>query len=392
MGKRAGKRDVVLPCSGNRHRVRLARGLRFWATARCPVCRTPVDATRARRVLRWITNLRHPRTAKPLDRAVWWGTAGFLALAVVGILLTWGLGDRWWPATVLLFGPRWVLLLPLAGLAPLAILRDRPLLLPLTLAALGILGPVMGLRTGWRALFLDGDPSGAFEVVTFNARGGGDLLRTPPNLLMDWEADIVAIQECGPELASSLRQIPGWYVDARSSLCLLSRFEILEVAEMERESLEFAGGAGVVVTYGLKMDGDTVRLTNLHLETPRAGFELIRSGRLRAGILKTQEKSLLRGVELRQAHAWTDLFQGPHLVVGDFNTAPESRNFREAWGGWQNAFSKAGRGFGGTRLNGWIRVRIDHILANDDWRILEARVGEDVGSDHLPVMARVAPR
>jgi endonuclease/exonuclease/phosphatase (EEP) superfamily protein YafD len=51
-----------------------------------------------------------------------------------------------------------------------------------------------------------------------------------------------------------------------------------------------------------------------------------------------------------------------------------------------------GRGLGGTRLNGWIRARIDHVVADDSWEIVEAEVGQDVGSDHLPMIATVRPR
>lgn len=218
------------------------------------------------------------------------------------------------------------------------------------------------------------------------------LLRSPANLLGDWQADIVAFQECGGSFAGTLRRIPGWHFDGRSGLCLLSRFEILETREMERESLEFAGGAGVVATYRLDLDGEPIFVTNLHLETPRAGFELIRSGRLGRGIEKVKEKSLLRGIELRRAGAWAGTFDGPHIVLGDFNTPPESRAYREAWGEWQNAFSIAGGGFGGTRLNGWIRVRIDHILGSDAWRIVDAWLETDVGSDHLPIAAEMRRR
>jgi len=214
------------------------------------------------------------------------------------------------------------------------------------------------------------------------------LIWSPANLLAEWEAEIVGFQECTRDFAAALRQLPGWHVDARSGLCLASRFEILSVSEMDRDALEFAGGAGMVATYELNLgDGRTISLTNLHLETPREGFELIRSGRLGEGILKVKEKSLIRDVELRQARLWADNSLGPHIVTGDFNTPPESRSYREAWGDWQNAYSRTGRGLGGTRLNGWIRARIDHILANEDWKVLEAWVEDDVGSDHLPMAA-----
>jgi endonuclease/exonuclease/phosphatase (EEP) superfamily protein YafD len=316
----------------------------------------------------------------------------YVASAILAFVLVWGMGDLWWPATVLLFGPRWVLLLPLIILLPVALIRDGALSVPLVLAGALIAGPVMGFETGWRAVFTGPGSGQPISVVSFNVRGGEGLLRSPANLLADWQADIAAFQECGGALAGALRQIPGWHFDAGSGLCLLSRFEILDVMEMERESLEFAGGAGVVATYRLGPAESPIYVTNLHLETPRAGFELIRSGRLGQGIQKVKEKSTLREIELRRARAWVDQFEGPHIVLGDFNTPPESRSYREAWGNWQNTFSVAGRGFGGTRLNGWIRVRIDHILGSQDWKVVDAWLEKDVGSDHLPIAASLRIR
>jgi len=384
-------RDIVVPCTGGRHPVRLARGRRFWLAARCPVCRAPVDPNRTRRVLRWFTRLGRPASADWLHQVVWWGSLSFLLLTIVALGLLWGLSDRWWPATILLFGPRWVLLLPLSVLLPLALFTDRPLIPPLGLAGLIVIGPVMGFQIGWSLLSVERQDRD-IQVVSFNTGGRSTLARSPATLVADWGADVTAFQECERRLRAAFRQLSEWHVDTRSGLCLVSRFEILEVTEMEREALESAGGSGVVVTYKLDVDGTPLYLTNLHLETPRAGFELIRAGQLRDGIPKVREKSFLRGIELRRARIWADGFDGPHIVLGDFNTPPESRLYRQAWAGWQNTFSLAGSGLGGTRLNGWIRVRIDHILANEEWKVIEAWVEEDVGSDHLPIVARLRRR
>jgi endonuclease/exonuclease/phosphatase (EEP) superfamily protein YafD len=130
----------------------------------------------------------------------------------------------------------------------------------------------------------------------------------------------------------------------------------------------------------------------VHLETPRAGLALIRGGRLRAGMRLVEEKSHLRGIELRRSRHWVDDLEGPRIVVGDFNTPPESRAYREAWGDWVNAFSRVGHGLGGTRLNGWIRARIDHVLVDDHWIVVRSSLGGDVGSDHLPILATLRLR
>ena len=105
-----------------------------------------------------------------------------------------------------------------------------------------------------------------------------------------------------------------------------------------------------------------------------------------------KQKSLLRDVELRRAQRFVVAVSGPHITVGDFNTPAESRAYREEWGGWTNAFSVAGFGIGGTRLNGWIRARIDHVVVDDSWKVVDAWLGEDAGSDHLPMLATLRIR
>ena len=53
-----------------------------------------------------------------------------------------------------------------------------------------------------------------------------------------------------------------------------------------------------------------------------------------------------------------------------------------------------GTGFGYTKRDGrWLRVRIDHVLAAPRWfAVSGAWLGEDVGSDHLPMVADVTRR
>jgi vancomycin resistance protein VanJ len=130
-----------------------------------------------------------------------------------------------------------------------------------------------------------------------------------------------------------------------------------------------------------------VTVTNVHLDTPRSGFEYIRRGRIAAGARELDSNVDRRDLEAGRARRWVDEEDGSHLVLGDFNTPVESVIYQRNWRGLENAFSRAGFGFGSTRFNGWIRIRIDHILMNEDWRTVRAFVGPDLGSDHRPMIA-----
>src|SRR5262249_28977217 len=79
--------------------------------------------------------------------------------------------------------------------------------------------------------------------------------------------------------------------------------------------------------------------------------------------------------------------RGPLLLVGDFNTPPESAIFREVWGGYTDAFTAAGWGWGYTFYGGRTSGRVDHVLAGPAWRCRRCRVAPDLGSPHRPVLA-----
>lgn len=335
-----------------------------------------------------------PRERLEAARAGWVGAAfnspaarwtaalswGYLFATVLAAVVLWGLGDRWWPATVLLFGPRWVLLLPLVVLVPAALIVRPRLLVSLLLAAGVVLAPIMGFRAGWRSWLGGEDPD--LRVVTFNAQGeGGTAL---PFLLAEWSPDLVAFQECGHEVADVLPSIPGRFHHVQGGLCLLSRFPIRGTERLEEWDTGTLGGSGTLIRYTLETPRGPLRFVNVHLETPRKGLEPLWYGR---GAERLGANTLLREVASGRAARWVAETPGPLVIAGDFNTPVESTLFQRDWGRWESAFEKAGTGFGGTRVLRWFRVRIDHVLPGEGWRAQRAWVGPDLGSDHLPLVA-----
>ena len=330
--------------------------------------------TRRRVPRRWLTAL----------TALAW--AYLAVVAVLGILL-WSLGDVWWPATVLLFLGRWVLLLPLLVLVPAAIVIRPVVLLPLAAAAVLVAGPVMGFRTGWRRLLPH--PGGTHvRVVSFNADGGGRIAPDLALLLAQWEPDIVALQECGPELAEATRQQRGWHHHDVRQICFLSRFPIVGAQVMDRSALESVnedevagiGGSGDVARYTVQTPTGLASVTNLHLETPRKGLEALVAGK--GNLRRLRQNTELRAIESKLARQWVDSGRGPSLVAGDFNTPIESRIFQRSWGDFTDAFARAGFGLGMTKANGWISVRIDHVLTGPGWTADAVTLGRSYGSDH----------
>ena len=99
----------------------------------------------------------------------------------------------------------------------------------------------------------------------------------------------------------------------------------------------------------------------------------------------------------------------PAILLGDFNFVQKSKEYRLIKSkGLRDAFLESGRGYGLTlprrigpwrrlqwvnKMLGWIPLipmaRVDYIWHTEPIRSLASWVGEDSGSDHLPVLARL---
>jgi len=313
-------------------------------------------------------------------------------LYVIAIVLVWlslrlG-GDRWWWATVLLFGPRWIFAVPLALLVPAAVIL-RPRVLWLLGGAAGFLCfAVLGMCMPWRTFVDSAAERPTLRVLTFNVDLGRGDLPGLDQLIEEAQPDLVALQECNDDLAPKIFVAQGWHVLRKRNLWLASRYAI----EEERAVID-DGKLGYWGTIALRCRLETplglVRAVVVHLETPREGLDAVRwdgwggRGAMQAEIERRAKISALA----------SDLAGGARrtLVLGDFNMPVDSAIYRRDWSRFKNAFSQAGWGFGGSKMTRWFHVRIDHVLASGDWQVVRAWLGPHMRSDHRPLIADFRP-
>jgi endonuclease/exonuclease/phosphatase (EEP) superfamily protein YafD len=108
----------------------------------------------------------------------------------------------------------------------------------------------------------------------------------------------------------------------------------------------------------------------------------------------TAERAALRDAQLTWAAQWADAAGGGALVTGDLNATQWSHAFRKflSVSGMQDST----RGFGLQPTfpmdgNPLVRVQIDHLLHGRDLVVMDRRLGPRMGSDHAPVIVRLAP-
>jgi vancomycin resistance protein VanJ len=316
-------------------------------------------------------------------------------LYLAAVLAVWLLlrlaGDRWWFATVILFGPRWLCALPLAVLAPAAVLFQRRLLWVLATAAIVVFVPVMGLCIPWARLAAGDGPS--LRVLTCNVKGQCNNAALD-DLIEQTAPDIVALQGCWGDV--HIRWPTGWHVRQEAGFVVASRFPVVLPGSVH--SWQLAGNWPHVDMFhcAVRADGREIEFCSVHLRSPHDGLDAVRD---RKTLLRPSDGPILdaeieeRRLESEDARRFVRDFGPASILAGDFNMPVDSSIYRRYWSDYRDAFSDAGLGFGYTE---WPRlrvrllgVRIDHVLTGKGWRCRRCWVGPDVGSDHLPLLADI---
>jgi len=321
-----------------------------------------------------------PRVRGALGLCSWAYLVGSVGLWV---LLQWA--DDWWVATLSMFLPRWLFAIPLVILVPAAFwVRSRTLVAQLLFTGV-VVGNATGFNVPWQKFAVDLSQHVPFRVMTCNLHGNW---RDPPEfeaLIEDTQVDVVAVQEWPGAQWSALQTVKGWHVYNSPRLFLASRYPIRAAINLGDNPMdEFASAT----RYDLETPIGVVHLFNLHLATNRYGLnDVVHDNR--KGAREISANSTRRTEQSERLAAKAAEVRERVLVVGDFNTPPESRIFPQAWSDYEDAFGAAGWGWGYTFLEMRTMVRIDHVLTGTGWTCNRCWVGPDVGSPHRPVIAEL---
>jgi vancomycin resistance protein VanJ len=307
-------------------------------------------------------------------------------LYFVLVLGLWALlraGDLWWPATLLMFSPRWLLLVPLLPLLLGAVLWRRRSLGVLLLSGILAAGPVLGFSIPWQRLVSATPPGPHLRVLTCNMHYQSPDRAIFDHLLAQTHPDIVAIQEWDRPGQAAFFPEEEWHTHREHGQFLASRFPIRRATRLGRDSMHPGGS---VIRYELQTSAGLVTFFSLHLASPRQGlYEVVHESR--KGIEDLEAGTAMRAEQFENLSLEVEDVNGPLLLAGDFNTPTESVLFRDVWGRYTDAFTSAGWGWGYTFIGGRTTVRIDHILAGPGWHCERCWVGPHLGSPHRPVVA-----
>ncbi len=345
---------------------------------------------------------------RPLRTLVAWLAGVYTLLLVIYLLLRLLAGDQWWWLALLHnFTP--YAFVPALLLLPLALLvrawGSAARLLPVL--ALGaawfaplwvpdILAAPRALPRAWFGAAQVGREPDELTVLTFNALPANQRLPEVAAWIRQSGADVVLLQEVTPEnkplLVTALAGTYAYHDDALGNQLTLSRFPLVDAQTID---LGDWYSRRLVINFG----GREVAVYNIHLAMPvrtAARFELPVSGLL---ALALQYDETTRNEQMRVLMDILDTETLPLIAAGDFNTSDGSLIYGELALRLGDAYRTAGWGYGATYPAGVgeeglpaflpTLLRVDYVWYSSAWQPLVAVTGPALGSDHLPLLARL---
>lgn len=182
-------------------------------------------------------------------------------------------------------------------------------------------------------------------------------------------------------------------------VAIFSRFPIIDSIRIRYPGPVKLRGAESLIACDINVEGQTIRVFNTHLQSVL--FQKEDYKRLR--IIRTADDSILdasrsivkklkQGYTLRSAQVdivreQLDKSTHPVIICGDFNDVPNSYTYFHIRGKRQDAFIAASNGIGRTYADIAPTLRIDYIMADKRFEVVQCKRYPVPYSDHYPVLA-----
>ncbi len=246
--------------------------------------------------------------------------------------------------------------------------------------------------SGKKILLTDDIKVISYNVRMFNTYKWIDADSIPEkinHLLEQKAADLLCIQEYAPN--DQLKdEYPYSFIkysknNSQFGHAILSKFPIVN-----KGSLDFENTANNILFADVKIDSDTIRIYNIHLQSLKLNPNKENFGEKDATQLRNRISSAFRiqqhQVEAFLAHQKDVSY--PVIIAGDFNNTAFSWPYRTILKGRQDAFVAAGKGFDKS-FDFNFPFRIDFIMIDKKVKINHFKTYRNKYSDHFPILARI---
>jgi endonuclease/exonuclease/phosphatase (EEP) superfamily protein YafD len=222
------------------------------------------------------------------------------------------------------------------------------------------------------------------KAMTFNMLRSNTDYDSIVKMVAENNPDIIGLQEVTPQAAPILvKRFEKDYpyrafhpIELSHNVGILSRFPIDKIIALPSPPIQ----RGIQLTLRLN-NGEPLEAIVAHL-TPF--YPLNEFWKL------AQDWYFRRAQEVSYLNSVAKQYDEPVIVMCDCNFTDTSETYSQMQNVMIDSFHQAGWGFGHTFLSPLFPVgRIDYIWHTEDIKTVEAYVGREAGSDHLPVIAKL---
>ncbi len=175
---------------------------------------------------------------------------------------------------------------------------------------------------------------------------------------------------------------PGLYA---AGVVIFSRFPILDTFLHEYSRPNGFRTTESLIAADILAGEDTIRVYTTHLQSVLFGSKEFRDLEIiknvddsivdasRSIVRKLRDAFRHRGDQAEEVRACLDSCPHPAFICGDFNDVPNSYTYATIRGNWQDAWLRKGFGVGRTYKNISPTLRIDYILPDPRFDVLQCR-------------------
>ncbi len=248
-----------------------------------------------------------------------------------------------------------------------------------------------------------------FSILTYNVKGHAfrdkEGKKQDRSVLFDYVTDMNPSLACFQEYPSQSSTLPDEALPflthrhrGKQNLVTLSSFPMIAKGE-----IVFNNTANSCIYSDILAGADTFRIYNCHLESNRilaSEYDVIddiylsyneeQIKDLKSVAKKMRDAYIVRSVQVDSIARHISQSPHPVIVCGDFNDTPVSYAYQRFRNGLDDAFTRAGSGYGVTFRRRLIAVRIDYTLFDPAvWKAVSYSSPHIVLSDHFPVLTRL---
>ena len=249
------------------------------------------------------------------------------------------------------------------------------------------------------------------EIVSFNLQGSSYTFEKDKDIRKEKEHDYTKF------LASfkPLDILCVYEMSHKSKKLLLQAFDFKEEVLFEAKSIgifsnfpivdkgliDFGNRSNNAIWADMVIQSDTVRVYAVHFESNHISLEteqvfdaseinqrdMMRNIKTIFGRYGSHAVKRYHQLETLIAHKNNSPY--PVIICGDFNETPQSHLYHRLKSGMKDSFREEGSGIGTTYAGQMPGLRIDYILADESFEILDHQIFKGKFSDHYPIKSTV---